>query len=50
MKKERRCRRQFDDQFRLSVLKDYYESGCSYSEIARKYDINSGNIIHWERK
>ena len=32
------------------MLKDYYESGCSYSEIARKYDINSGNIIHWERK
>ena len=50
MKKESRHRHHFDDQFRLSVLKDYYESGCSYGEIARKYDINSGNIIYWERK
>ena len=30
MKKERRQPRHFDDQFRLSVLKDYYESGVSY--------------------
>ena len=50
MKKERKPRRHFDDQFRLSVLKDYYESGCSYREIARKYDLSSGNIIHWERR
>ena len=50
MTKERKPRRHFDDQFRLSVLKDYYESGCSYREIARKYDLSSGNIIHWERR
>ena len=50
MKKERRTPRHFDDQFRLSVLKDYYESGASYSQISRKYDVSSGNDIAWERK
>ena len=50
MKKERRKACHFDDQFRLSVLKDYYESGASYGQISRKYDVSSGNIISWERK
>ncbi|MGN0351035.1 MAG: transposase [Roseburia sp.] len=50
MKKKRKNRRHFDDQFKLSVLKDYYESGMSYYQIAIKYDISSGNIFHWERK
>ena len=50
MKKERRTPRHFDDQSRLSVLKDYYESGASYSQISRKYDVSSGNVIAWERK
>ena len=50
MKKERRTPRHFDDQFRLSVLKDYYESGASYSQISRKYDVSSGNVIAWEKK
>ena len=50
MKKERSTPRHFDDQFRLSVLKDYYESGASYSQISRKYDVSSGNVIAWERK
>ena len=50
MKKERKPARHFDDQFRLSVLKDYYESGASYSQISRKYDVSSGNVIAWERK
>lgn len=50
MKKERITPRHFDDQFRLSVLKDYYESGASYSQISRKYDVSSGNVIAWERK
>ena len=50
MKKDRRTPRPIDDQFRLSVLKDYYESGASYSQISRKYDVSSGNVIAWERK
>lgn len=43
-------RRYFDDQFKLNVLKDYYESVDSYYQIARKYESSSGNIIAWERK
>ena len=50
MKKEGKTVRHFDDQFRLSVLKDYYESGTSYYQIARKYDVATGNVIAWERK
>ena len=50
MKKEAKTVRHFDDQFRLSVLKDYYESGASYYQIARKYDVATGNVIAWERK
>ena len=50
MKKERRAARHFDDRFRLSVLKDYYESGASYYQIARKYGVGCSNIITWERK
>ena len=47
MKKERRQPRHFDDQFRLSVLKDYYESGVSYGQISRKYDLF---IPGWQRQ
>ena len=50
MKKGRKPARHFDDQFRLSVLKDYYESGASYYQIGRKYDVSTGNIIIWEKK
>ena len=41
MKKERRQPRHFDDQFR------FYESGVSYCQISRKYDVSSGNVIAW---
>ena len=44
MKKERKPARHFDDQFRLSVLKEYYESGVSYYQIAHKYGITISNI------
>ena len=47
MKKERKTVRHFDDQFRLSVLKDYYESGASYYQIACKYDVATGNLAHF---
>ena len=50
IKKERKSARHFDDQFRLSVLKDYYESGVSYSQIARKYNVGTANVITWEKK
>mgnify|MGYP000001293164 FL=1 len=50
MKKERKPARHFDDQFRLSVLKEYYESGSSCYQIAHKYGITSSNIKTWEKK
>lgn len=50
MKKERKPARHFDDQFRLSVLKEYYESGASCYQIAHKYGITNSNINAWEQK
>ena len=50
MKKNRKPSRRVDDQFRLSVLSEYYASGSSYNAIARKYGISSGNVIQWDRK
>lgn len=50
MKKERKPARHFDNQFRLSVLKEYYESGVSYYQIAHKYGITISNIHAWEQK
>lgn len=31
-------------------MKDYYESGMSYSQIGRKYGVSNGNVIVWNRK
>ena len=50
MEKKRKSPRKFDDQFRLGVLKEFYESGRSYSKIMRKYGITGGNITAWERR
>ena len=50
MKQESKGPRHYDDQFRLSVLKDYYESGASLREISRKYDVGTPNIKAWERR
>lgn len=50
MKKDRRPARRFDDQFRLSVLKEFYESGAPCRQIARKYGVGSANIMAWEKK
>lgn len=37
-------------QFRLTVLKDLYESGANHSVIARKYGISRSVLITWARK
>lgn len=47
---KRRPRRKLDLQFKLSVLKDYYESGSSLERISRKYSLSRSNIREWERK
>ena len=46
--KRRRTPRRFDAQFKLGVLKEYYESGCSLMSICRKYSLSSANIHMWE--
>lgn len=50
MEKKKSSHRLFDLDFKLSVLKDYYESGSSRSSIARKYCIDRSSLILWERK
>lgn len=46
---KRRPRRKLDIQFKLGVLKDYYESGSSLESISRKYRLGRSNIRQWER-
>ena len=48
--KTRRTPRAFDDQFLLSVLKEYYEGSASLNSVCRKYSINTSNFRSWERK
>lgn len=50
MEKETKVRRTFDDQFRLSVLKEFYESGSTLHSICRKYGISWQHVRYWERK
>lgn len=40
-------RRTFDLQFKLTVLKDYYENNASMRGIARKYGIEKGSLSYW---
>jgi len=48
--RKRRPRREFDDQFRLTVLREYYESGKSLNSICKKYQLSSSNVHAWEKK
>ena len=48
--KKRRTPRRFDVSFKLNVLKEYYESGCSLNSISRKYSLSASNICVWERE
>lgn len=48
--KKRQPRRNLDVQFKLGVLKEYYESGLPLYQIGRKYSLNSSNIRVWERQ
>lgn len=50
MEKKKSTHRKFDLEFKLSVLKDYYESGSSKGFIARKYEIDHSYLIRWERE
>ena len=48
MSKEKFHRRRYDLLFKLSVLKDYYESGCSEYSISKKYDLKgTSSLRRW---
>lgn len=50
MEKKKSTHRKFELEFKLSVLKEYYESGSSKGFIARKYEIDHSYLIRWERE
>ena len=50
IKKTKRRPRRFDDQFRLSVLKEYYEGNKSLFSVCKKYQITISNFRVWEKK
>jgi transposase-like protein len=37
----------YSEDFKLSVLKDYYESGSSYRAIKKKYQLSDGCVQRW---
>lgn len=50
MKKTTHRRRSYDDNFKLSVLKDMYENGLSAYSVCKKYGILSQDSIkNWEK-
>ena len=50
MEKRKQSRRQYDDQFKLGVLKEFYSGDSSRYSICRKYEINPRSFIMWEKK
>ncbi len=46
----RRVYRRFSEDFKLSVLKDYYESGKSRYFILKKYKLSKGSLKNWQRQ
>ena len=43
----RRPHRRFSEDFKLSVLTDYYSSGLSCNSISRKYNLSAGCLLRW---
>lgn len=39
--------RRFSEDFKLSVLQDYYVSGSSYRAIKKKYQLSNGCVERW---
>ena len=49
--KKRKKPRQFSEEFKLSVLRDYYSSGLSQYACAKKYGLSSLSLIpNWLKK
>ena len=47
MSKERLKRRPFSMEFKLQLLKEYYESGRSMYSISKKHGVNSVTFLRW---
>ena len=47
MSKERLKRQPFSIDFKLQLLKEYYESGLSMYSISKKHGVNSVTFLHW---
>lgn len=45
-----RVRRHFSEDFKLSVLKEYYESGKSQYFIQKKYKLCKSSLQNWQRQ
>lgn len=50
MEKEKTKHRNYDLEFKLTVLTDYYQSGKSKNFMGKKYGISYTNIILWEKQ
>lgn len=48
--KNKRRRRHYDQSFKLEVIKDYYESGCSVYSLSLKYGIEQSVLHSWIKK
>ncbi|MGN0232979.1 MAG: transposase [Bacteroidaceae bacterium] len=42
-------RHQFSMDFKLQLLKEYYESGCSKYSISKKYGVDDVTFLRWVR-
>ena len=42
----KRIRRFISEEFKLSVIRDYYSSGMSKNACMRKYDLNSNTMLN----
>ena len=41
----------YSDEFKLSVIKDYYESNLGVRKITAKYNLSSKNLVlNWEKQ
>ena len=47
MSKERLKRQPFSMDFKLQLLKEYYESGLSMYSISKKHGVNSVTFLRW---
>lgn len=48
--KIKRRRRHYDQSFKLEVIKDYYESGCTVYSLSLKYGIEQSVLHSWIKK